>query len=58
MKLSTANFIIAMIELALKYGVPATLEIITKWDVEEPTVEDIELLRLKVPEPATYFKEL
>lgn len=54
----SATFIIAMIELALKYGVPGVLEILAKWDVEDPTVEDIEALRLRVPEPATYFKGL
>jgi hypothetical protein len=40
-------------ELILKHGVPAAIAIITAWEVEEPTVEDWEALKVKGP--AEYF---
>lgn len=58
MSVTTAAFMIAMIELAMKYGVPGVLEIIAKWEVQNPTLEDIEALKLRVPEPESYFKEI
>jgi len=51
----TVMAILAVTELIGKYGVPAALQIITTWDVEEPTVDDWEALKLKSAED--YFKE-
>jgi hypothetical protein len=42
--------VLAIIELIGKYGVPAALQIITTWDVEEPTVDDWEALKVKAAE--------
>jgi hypothetical protein len=38
--------IMAITELIMKYGLPAALQIITKWNVEEPTAEDWEALKV------------
>jgi hypothetical protein len=46
--------VLAITELILRYGVPAALQIITAWNVEEPTQEDWETLKLKAAEE--YFK--
>jgi len=49
--------ITTIIDLMLKYGVPAAMEIYNQWDKkDEPTIEDIEALKLMVPRPETYFK--
>lgn len=45
--------VLVITELIMKYGVPAALQMITMWEVEEPTVEDWEALRVK--SPADYF---
>jgi len=42
-----------IIELIMKYGVPAALQIITAWEVDEPTDADWEAL--KVDGPEKYF---
>jgi len=50
--------ITAILELILKYGVPAALDIIKTWREENPgeiTVEMAEALRLRVPHPDAYF---
>lgn len=52
----TIGFISGIFELVLKYGVPGALEIVRAWDVENPTLEDIEALKKKVPRPETYFE--
>jgi len=44
-------------ELILKHGIPAALNIIKAWDVENPTSEDIQALKLKVKDPESYFSE-
>ena len=43
-------------ELIISKGIPAMLSIIKAWDVENPTIQDIEALKLKVKDPETYFK--
>ena len=50
-------FILAIVELVLKYGVPGALQVISDWNNQDPTIEDIEALRKRVPKPGTYFKE-
>lgn len=42
--------ILVITELIMKHGLPAALQMITMWEVEEPTVEDWEALRVKKPE--------
>ena len=44
-------------ELILKNGIPAALNIIKAWDVENPTSEDIQKLKEKVKDPESYFTE-
>ena len=48
---------VAFAQLLLKYGVPATLQIMRDWQVTNPTLEDIEELKKRVPRPETYFEE-
>ena len=48
-------FLLAIAEKVLKYGVPATIQLVRSWNVENPTEEDIQALRLKRPE--AYFDE-
>jgi hypothetical protein len=42
--------ILAITELIAKYGVPTALQLITAWEVEDPTVADWDGLRLKAAE--------
>lgn len=51
----TVAFIVTVIELVAKYGVPAALSIINSLKVENPTLADIEALRLRVPPPEFYL---
>jgi hypothetical protein len=51
----TLAFIVTMIELVAKYGVPTALSIIQAFKVENPTLDDIEALRNRVPPPETYL---
>jgi hypothetical protein len=39
-----------ILELILKHGVPAAIAIITAWEVEDPTAEDWEALKVKGPQ--------
>ena len=55
MKQTDGALILAVIELVLKYGVPATIQIIRAFDVDDPTLEDIQALARRVPEPEKYF---
>ena len=50
-------FIAGIVELVAKYGVPAALQIIQAFKVENPTLADIEELRKRVPPPETYLPE-
>lgn len=45
--------ILTITELIAKYGVPTALNLISNWDIKDPTVADWEALKLKAPE--TYF---
>jgi len=50
--------VIAISELILRYGVPAGLSIVKRWECDgEPTLDDIQSLRAMVPLPETFFKE-
>ena len=49
--------ILAFVESIMKYGVPAALQLFKDWEVENPTLKDIEALRLRIKKPEEYFKE-
>jgi len=49
--------ILAFVESIMKYGVPAALQIFRDWEIENPTLADIEALRLRIKKPQEYFKE-
>ena len=52
------EFMLAVGELVLKYGIGAAVQIIATWTVSgEPTLEDIEKLKEMVPPPESYFEE-
>lgn len=53
----TASFIITIIQLVLKHGVPAAVQIMKDWEIVDPSIEDIEELHDRVPKPETYFAE-
>ena len=55
-KSDTAGLMAAavIVELILKHGVPAAIAIITAWEVEDPTADDWEALKVKGPQE--YFK--
>ncbi len=44
-------------ELVLRYGLPAAMQLIADWQNEDPTMQDIEALRKRVPHPSTYLGE-
>ena len=48
---------LVIIELILKYGAAAVVSLIKGWEVENPTIEDIEALGQRVPRPETYFEK-
>ena len=48
-------FVVTIVELVAKYGVPAALQIIQAFKVENPTLEDIEALRKRVQDPSVYL---
>lgn len=56
--MGAAELGIAVISLALKYGVPLAIDLATTWKAnlngKEPTKEDFEALRVAAPE--TFFK--
>jgi len=52
---TTAAFLVALITLVTKYGIPGVIQILQDWKVDNPTIEDIEALKLRVPKPETYF---
>jgi len=52
----TAACIVTIVTLIMKFGVPAALQIIREWDVENPTAEDFEALRKSVLKPQDYFE--
>ena len=54
---TTAAFLVALITLVTKYGIPGVIQILQDWKVDNPTIEDIEALKLRVPRPETYFAE-
>jgi hypothetical protein len=49
-----------VLELVNKYGIPLATQIINNWHAElgdeEPTLEQIQALRDRVPPPESFFK--
>ena len=52
----TMMFVIVIMELLMKHGIPGVIKIIKLWSVEDPTLEDIQALRNLVKPPETYFE--
>ncbi len=48
--------IVSISELVLKHGVPLALQLVKDWDVKDPTLEDIQELKNRVPRPSSYFE--
>lgn len=53
----TMMFVLVVIELAMKHGIPGVIKIIKLWNVEDPTLEDIKALRNLIKPPEMYFAE-
>ena len=51
----TAALLIAFVQLIGKYGVPAALKILQDWGVTDPSLEQIQELKERVPRPETFF---
>lgn len=47
---------IVILGLIAKHGVPAALAMIQKWNITDPTMEDLEELKNMVPPTDTYFQ--
>ena len=42
-------------QIILEKGIPAMLNLIKDWEINNPTIEDIKALHLKVKDPESYF---
>lgn len=51
-----AQIIMSITQLIIKYGIPGALKILKAWDVDNPTIEDIEALPDLKP-PDSYFEK-
>jgi len=51
-----AQVAMALIGMILEHGVPAAVKVMKDLKVENPTLEDIEALKARVPRPESYFK--
>jgi hypothetical protein len=49
-------FILTIVELVMKHGVPAVIKAIKAWKVEDPTADDFAALKEIVKDPDSYFK--
>ena len=47
----------AILELILRYGVPLAIEMIKALETDNPSVDDIKALSLRVPHPSLYEKD-
>ena len=50
------SLIVSISELILKHGVPMALQLMKDWEVTDPTIEDIQQLKNRVPKPSSYFE--
>jgi len=46
------EFILALAEVVFKDGIPAVIDVINAWKVDDPTLEDINKLHDLVPRPS------
>lgn len=46
-----------ILELLAKYGVPAVIQIIKAWQIDDPTFADIDALKNAVPPGSSYFND-
>jgi len=46
-----------VIKYALKYGIPAVMNILDLWRASDPTMTDIKALKTMVPPTSTYFQK-
>ena len=58
----SAELIVTVISLILKYGVPAAIQIYQTWsgdvvDPDQPSFEDMERLKTMTPDAASFFEE-
>ncbi len=51
------NMIVAISQLVLNHGVPAALQIIKAWEVEDPSAEDFRELAVRMPPAGSYFDD-
>ena len=49
--------LMAIGKLILEHGIPAAMNILRLWNVDDPTMEDIEALKSMVPPTSTYFQK-
>jgi len=49
-------FALTLTQMILEYGVPAVIQAIQTWEIDEPTVEDIRALKI-TKKPEDYFAE-
>ena len=52
----TPQFILALVTIAVEKGIPALINILTAWQKEDPTFEDIDKLHELVKKPESYFE--
>ena len=48
--------VMAIGKLIIEHGIPAALNILRLWNVDDPSLEDIEALKRMVPPTSTYFR--
>ena len=51
------SFISVILEMLIKYGLPAVLNTIKLWNISDPTLEDIRKLKSVIKPPELYFDE-
>jgi hypothetical protein len=48
--------ILAIITVGVEKGLPALINVLNAWQIEDPTLEDIDKLHELVKKPETYFE--
>lgn len=48
--------ILAIVTVAIEKGIPALINVLNAWQVEDPTLEDIDKLHELVKKPESYFE--
>ena len=55
MESKSLMLVLTIAQLILDKGIPAALKIIKHWEIEDPTLEDIQALPDLVKDPESYF---